>query len=68
VCYVPIEVEEVQNLSKIFREAIGNNGNRTLKLVGLLVEVGCKDCLMWQLVELPKISRLIGGKQPFKST
>ncbi|MCI87919.1 hypothetical protein A2U01_0109204, partial [Trifolium medium] len=37
VCYVPFEAEEMQNLvSKIFREAIGNNSNQTLKLIGLL--------------------------------
>ncbi|MCI78284.1 hypothetical protein A2U01_0099554, partial [Trifolium medium] len=35
VCYVSIVTEEVQDLGKIFREAIGTGGNQTWELVGL---------------------------------
>jgi hypothetical protein len=68
VGYVLIEVEEVQNLLKNFKDAIGNKGNQTWELVGLLEVVGYKESLMLQLVELPNIPRLVEGKQTFKST
>jgi hypothetical protein len=45
---------------KIFREAIGNKGNQTCELVGLLEVVGYKESPMLQLVELSKIPRLVG--------
>ncbi|PNX69364.1 hypothetical protein L195_g064397, partial [Trifolium pratense] len=35
---------------------------------GLLEVVECKESLMLQLVEPPKIPRLVGGKKIFKST
>jgi hypothetical protein len=47
---------------KTFREAIGNNGNQTLKLVVLLEVVGYKESLMLKIVELPNIPRLVGDK------
>ncbi|PNX84345.1 hypothetical protein L195_g040405 [Trifolium pratense] len=52
VDYVPIMAEEVQNMLKNFREAIGSNGDQTWELVGLLEVVGYKESLMLQLVEL----------------
>jgi tartrate dehydratase beta subunit/fumarate hydratase class I family protein len=43
-CYDSIVAEEVQNfVMKIFMEATGNSSNQTLKLVGLLVVVGCVE-------------------------
>ncbi|PNX57687.1 hypothetical protein L195_g050530 [Trifolium pratense] len=52
VDYVSIVAEEVQNMLKNFREAIGSNGDQTWELVGLLEVVGYKESLMLQLVEL----------------
>ncbi|KAK2365644.1 hypothetical protein QL285_079119 [Trifolium repens] len=52
---VSIVAEEVQDLERIFREAIGSNLDPTMELVGLLEVVGCKGSLMLQLVEPPKI-------------
>ncbi|MCI08818.1 hypothetical protein A2U01_0029899 [Trifolium medium] len=76
VCYVSIEAEEVQNLvSKIFREAIRNKDKQTLRLVGLLEVVGCKESSILQLVKLPqnpkgypKNPRIVRGRQFFKRT
>ncbi|PNX62542.1 hypothetical protein L195_g061195, partial [Trifolium pratense] len=53
VGYVSIVSEEVQDLERIFREAIESNGDQTRELVGLLEVVGCKGSLMLQLVEPP---------------
>ena len=50
--YYPIVAEEVQNMLKNFREAIGSNSDQTWELVGLLEVVGYKESLMLQLVEL----------------
>ena len=55
---VSIVAEEVQDLERIFREAIESNLDQTWELVGLLEVVGCKGSLMLQLVEPPKIPRL----------
>ena len=56
---VSIVAEEVQDLERIFRETIENNIDQTMELVGLLEVVGCKGSLMLQLVEPPKIPRLV---------
>ena len=56
---VSIVAEEVQDLERIFREAIESNHDQTWELVGLLEVVGCKGSLMLQLVEPPKIPRLV---------
>ncbi|MCI61014.1 hypothetical protein A2U01_0082270, partial [Trifolium medium] len=55
VCCVSIAAEEVQDLDKIFREAIETKGNQTWELVGLLEVVGCKGSLILELVKPPKI-------------
>jgi hypothetical protein len=68
VGYVPIEAEEVQNLLKNFREAIGNTDSRTWELVGLLEVVGHKESLLLELEQQPKIPRLVEDKQVFEST
>jgi hypothetical protein len=68
VGYIPIEAEEVQNLLKNFREAIGNTDSRNWELVGLLQVMGQKESPMSELEQLPKIPRLAGDKQVFKST
>ncbi|KAK2378990.1 hypothetical protein QL285_066836 [Trifolium repens] len=52
---ISIVAEEVQGLERIFREAIENNLDQTMELVGLLEIIGCKGSLMLQLVEPPKI-------------
>ena len=57
--YVSIVAEEVQDLERIFREAIESNLDQTWELVGLLEVVGYKESLMLQLVEPPKIPRLV---------
>jgi hypothetical protein len=59
MCYVLIVAEEVQNMLKIFRKAIGSNNYQTWELVGLLEVVGKRESSMLQLVELPKIARLV---------
>jgi hypothetical protein len=59
--------EEVQRILKIFRKTIRSNNDQTWELVGLLEVVGNKESLLLQLVELPKIPRLVGNKQFFKS-
>ena len=59
VGYVSIVAEEVQDLERIFREAIESNLDQTVELVGLLEVVGYKESLMLQLVEPPKIPRLV---------
>ncbi|GAU38535.1 hypothetical protein TSUD_320070 [Trifolium subterraneum] len=59
VGYVSIVAEKVQDLEKIFREAIESNLDQTVELVGLLEVVGCKGSLMLQLVELRKIPRWV---------
>jgi hypothetical protein len=46
VGYIPIEAEEVQNLWKNFREAIGNTDSRNWELVGLLQVMGQKESPM----------------------
>ena len=56
---VSIVAEEVQDLERIFREAIESNLDQTWELVGLLEVVGCKGSLMLQLVEPPKSPRLV---------
>ena len=56
---VSIVAEEVQDLERIFREAIESNLDQTWELVGLLEVVGYKESLMLQLVEPPKIPRLV---------
>ena len=68
VGYVPIEAEEVQNLLKNFREAIGNTDSRTWELVGLLEVVGHKESSLLELEQQPKIPRLVEDKQVFEST
>ncbi|KAK2444748.1 alpha carbonic anhydrase [Trifolium repens] len=67
VGYVPIEAEEVQNLLKNFREAIGNTDNRTWELVGLLEVVGHKESSLLELKQQPKIPRLVEDNQVFES-
>ncbi|KAK2397311.1 alpha carbonic anhydrase [Trifolium repens] len=68
VGYVPIEAEEVQDLLKNFREAIGNTDNRTWELVGLIEVVGHKESPLLELEQPPKIQRLVEDKQVFEST
>ena len=68
VGYVPIEAEEMENLLKNFREAIGNTDNRTWELVGLLEVVGHKESSLLELEQQPKIPRLVEDKQVFEST
>jgi hypothetical protein len=63
VGYVPIEAKEVQNLLKNFKEAIRNTENQTWELIGRQEVVGHKESLIFELVELQKISRLVGDKQ-----
>ncbi|MCI93817.1 hypothetical protein A2U01_0115115, partial [Trifolium medium] len=46
---------------------IESNGDQTWELVGLLEVVGYMKSLMLRLVKPPKIPRLVGGKQIFKS-
>ncbi|CAJ2666798.1 unnamed protein product [Trifolium pratense] len=59
VGYISIVSEEVQDLERIFREAIESNGDQTLELVELLEVFECKGSLMLQLVEPPKIPRWV---------
>jgi hypothetical protein len=59
--------EEVQRILKIFRKTIRSNNDQTWELVGLLEVVGNKESLLLQLVELPKIPRLVGDKHFIKS-
>ena len=59
VGYVSIVAEEVQDLERIYWEAIESNLDQTVELVGLLQVVGCKGSLMLQLVESPKIPRWV---------
>ncbi|MCI12460.1 hypothetical protein A2U01_0033565, partial [Trifolium medium] len=49
-------------------EAIGIRGNKTWELVGLLEVVGYKESLMSQLMEPPKIPRIVGSKRFFRRT
>jgi hypothetical protein len=59
--------EEVQSILKIFMKIIRSNNDQTWELVGLLEVVGNKESLLLQLVELPKIPRLVGDKHFIKS-
>ncbi|PNX57351.1 hypothetical protein L195_g050356, partial [Trifolium pratense] len=70
VGYVSIVSEEVQDLKRIFSEAIESNSDQTKELVGLLEVAGCKGSLMLQLVEPPKISgsMILGNRRFFRRT
>ena len=58
--YYPIVAEEVQNMLKNFREAIGSNSNQIRELVGLLEVVGIQgefeDGSLWNLPKIPRLS------------